>query len=275
MAKQKKGVETAAGVVIDGEVVRRIRQHARGSLQAEVCGVLIGPRGGNEVQVTASIAGENAAQAGTHVTFTQETWEHVYKIKDAQFPDDRIVGWYHSHPGFGVFLSDHDAFIHQNFFSSQDQIAWVFDPHSDEEGCFGWTGGRLERIRSIRVSDPRGGERVRIEVPAAGSASAAASNSASDAMTFPEPIDSMLDDEPVARRRVELPVPVLSVIATLAVIAAFTAGFLVAFYVFPRTVYVGVVVDPATGRPLLVDPSGRIAPAPPSDDEAREADGKR
>src|SRR4029453_14212343 len=47
-------------------------------------------------------------------------------------------GWYHSHPGFGVFLSDYDVFIHKNFFTATHQIAWVFDPHSDSEGCFGW-----------------------------------------------------------------------------------------------------------------------------------------
>ena len=68
------------------------------------------------------------------------------------------MGWYHSHPGFGVFLSDHDTFIHKNFFSSPGQVAWVFDPHSDEEGCFGWVGGRIERLTRIGVVDRRGGE---------------------------------------------------------------------------------------------------------------------
>ena len=62
--------------------------------------------------------GAKAVQGGTHVTFTQDTWEHIYQIKDRDYPDARIVGWYHSHPGFGVFLSDHDTFIHKNFFSA-------------------------------------------------------------------------------------------------------------------------------------------------------------
>jgi proteasome lid subunit RPN8/RPN11 len=100
----------------------------------------------------------NAAQAGTYVTFTQDTWEHIYKIKDKDYPDERIMGWYHSHPGFGVFLSDHDTFIHKNFFSSALQVAWVYDPHSDEEGCFGWSGERLERVSEIHVKDDKGGE---------------------------------------------------------------------------------------------------------------------
>jgi proteasome lid subunit RPN8/RPN11 len=145
-------------VTIDGEVLRQIRQHARSNSKTEVCGVLIGGENGDGLHISARIPGLNAAQAGTYVTFTQDTWEHIYKIKDKEYPDERIMGWYHSHPGFGVFLSDHDTFIHKNFFSSALQVAWVYDPHSDEEGCFGWSGERLERVSEIHVKDDKGGE---------------------------------------------------------------------------------------------------------------------
>jgi proteasome lid subunit RPN8/RPN11 len=145
-------------VTVESEVLRQIRQHARSNSKTEVCGVLIGEETGNGLNISARIPGLNAAQAGTYVTFTQDTWEHIYKIKDRDFPDDRIVGWYHSHPGFGVFLSDHDTFIHKNFFSSALQVAWVYDPHSDEEGCFGWAGERIERLSEIHVKDDKGGE---------------------------------------------------------------------------------------------------------------------
>ena len=152
MARSKQ--ETAPiEVEFDSDVLRRIRQHTRTSMSAEVCGVLIGSERRDGVVVEAAIAGENAGQGSAHVTFTQETWEHIYKIKDEKYPDARIVGWYHSHPGFGVFLSDHDTFIHENFFSSPKQIAWVHDPHSDEEGCFGWLNGKIRRLPQISIVD--------------------------------------------------------------------------------------------------------------------------
>src|SRR5207245_9440075 len=75
-----------------------------------------------------------------------------------ELTDEGIVGWYRSHAGFVVVLSDHDTFIHKNFFSSALQVAWVYDPHNDEEGCFGWAGERLERVSEIRVKDDKGGE---------------------------------------------------------------------------------------------------------------------
>ncbi len=147
----KVKVKSQPVVVMEAEVARKIRQHARTSMKAEVCGVLIGSTDNDRTVIEACIAGINAAQGGAHVTFTQDTWEHIYKIKDQQFPDAKIVGWYHSHPGFGVFLSEHDLFIQENFFSSPQQVAWVYDPHTDEEGCFGWVGGKTEKLSGIRT----------------------------------------------------------------------------------------------------------------------------
>ena len=146
----KSRMKTQPAVVMESEVARKIRQHSRSSMKAEVCGVLIGNSENERTVVHACITGINAAQGGTHVTFTQDTWEHIYKIKDREYPDEKIVGWYHSHPGFGVFLSEHDLFIQENFFSSPNQIAWVYDPHTDEEGCFGWVDGKVEKLSGLR-----------------------------------------------------------------------------------------------------------------------------
>ena len=142
---------TAPRVEFAGSVLQQIRQHARSSMRAEICGVLIGSAADGVTRVTARIVGEGASQGGAHVTFTQDTWEHIYKVKDAEFPSLSIVGWYHSHPGFGIFLSDYDLFIHENFFNALHQVAWVFDPHSDEEGCFGWIGKKVEPLPEVAV----------------------------------------------------------------------------------------------------------------------------
>ncbi len=118
MTQSSKSGTREPTLSIDSEVVRQIRQHARSSNKIEICGVLIGQDRDGSIEVEASIEGMNAEEAGAHVTFTQDTWEHIYKVKDREYPQHRIVGWYHSHPGFGVFLSEHDTFIHKNFFSS-------------------------------------------------------------------------------------------------------------------------------------------------------------
>jgi proteasome lid subunit RPN8/RPN11 len=213
---------------IDSEVTRRVRQHARAHMTTEVCGVLIGRKSDGVIEIEASIEALNAAQAGTHVTFTQDAWEAIYKVKDESYPNDRIVGWYHSHPGFGVFLSEHDTFIHQNFFSSPDQVAWVYDPHSDEEGCFGWVDGSIHRITSLSIADKNGDgvERVPKE-------SSAEWSDPADV----RPIDKT--DQRAKRISVRF----------LSHLAAVVLGFVIAYFLFPRLLI--VPVDPATGRPLF------------------------
>ena len=141
----------SAPVAIAAGVVQHIHRHARSEMSAEICGVLIGEESDGITVIEASIEGDGAAKGGTHVTFTQDAWAHIYSVKDREYPEKRIVGWYHSHPGFGIFLSQQDLFIHENFFSSPAQVAWVYDPHSDEEGCFGWVDGKVKRLREIRV----------------------------------------------------------------------------------------------------------------------------
>jgi proteasome lid subunit RPN8/RPN11 len=238
-ARKTGGKGPQPAVVVDGEVIRQIRQHARSSSKTEVCGVLIGSEDGNSLAIEACIAGANAAQAGTHVTFTQDTWAHIYQTKDAKYPDDRIVGWYHSHPGFGVFLSDHDTFIHKNFFSSPLQVAWVYDPHSDEEGCFGWVGKRLERLSEIAVVDHKGGE-------GAGETGK------------PEPLGRFEenDDEDLAAEKPdgdqEAPRWLRITFSVLSYTTVLMIGFLVAFYLFPRILV--WPFDPQTGRPLTDRP---------------------
>jgi proteasome lid subunit RPN8/RPN11 len=262
----KSGKDKHANVRISTEVARQIRQHARSNLKNEVCGVLIGDFEDGATHVCACIAGANAAQGGAHVTFTQDTWEHIYKIKDRDFPDERIVGWYHSHPGFGIFLSDHDTFIHKNFFSAPEQVAWVFDPHSDEEGCFGWYGGHLERIPRFAFTDAHGGEPANVS-------------------NKPEPVrasdyDSDWEEEPVGSAKSndladagsdeDLSKLARTATALFSHLAVLLIGGLLVWYFLPHIVVMPVPVDPQTGRPLkefmdrdfLNSLSPKSAPAP-------------
>jgi proteasome lid subunit RPN8/RPN11 len=111
--------------------------HAKESLSAEVCGVLVGEwcedDNGQFISVEGTIRGKSAKQASTHVTFTQDTWNEIHKEKDKKHPKKQIVGWYHTHPGFGVEFSDMDLFIQRNFFGGAGQIAFVTDPLGGDE----------------------------------------------------------------------------------------------------------------------------------------------
>lgn len=128
------------------EVRRGIEEHAKADVSVEICGVLVGNWGtdgnGPFAAVTNYIPCQNAASKFAEVTFTHESWALINKEMDSKYADARIIGWYHSHPDFGIFLSDRDAFIQEHFFSGPGQVAYVIDPVRELEGVFAWRNGK-------------------------------------------------------------------------------------------------------------------------------------
>jgi proteasome lid subunit RPN8/RPN11/phage tail protein X len=132
-----------------------MREHGFADLSHECGGVMVGHKlegdGGPLVLVEAVISGAHTDARRGSVTFTHETWEQINQEKDQNYPDLRVVGWYHTHPGFGIFLSDYDQFIQKNFFDLPWNVAFVLDPRSGESGVFGWQEGELLRLPSYEL----------------------------------------------------------------------------------------------------------------------------
>jgi proteasome lid subunit RPN8/RPN11 len=141
---------------LDGATREQVYAHVFGATDREVGGVLVGRNGrrGGPPLVTGAIAATEATEESTTLTFTQDTWEHVHRVMAARFSQDQIVGWYHSHPGHGIFLSEQDLFIHNNFFGDPSQIAWVIDPVAGTEGVFGWSAGKVAEWYTRPTSRP-------------------------------------------------------------------------------------------------------------------------
>ncbi len=117
----------------------------------EIGGVLIGELlrddAGPYLRIDGTIDALHAEEKGAELTFTHATWEHIHKEMDGKHQDKRVVGWYHTHPGFGIFLSDRDQFIHKSFFNLPFQVALVYDPKSREHGMFTWHDNEVWRAR--------------------------------------------------------------------------------------------------------------------------------
>jgi proteasome lid subunit RPN8/RPN11 len=137
---------TAVDILIDEPAYRAAQAHALGSLNREVAGVLIGPRpekqpdGRYVVHIIDTIIAKHTVMHGASVTYTPESWRYLNDKLAERYPDETavIVGWYHTHPGFGIFLSGMDLFIHQNFFTQIWHTALVLDPIAKRSGFFCW-----------------------------------------------------------------------------------------------------------------------------------------
>lgn len=139
------------------EALDRITRRAGEHLDREVGGVLVGELvrddAGPYLSVASTIDALHAEEKGTELTFTHATWDHIHAELDARHQGSKIVGWYHTHPGFGIFLSDRDRFIQQSFFNLPHQVALVYDPKRREHGVFVWRDGEPVRCPRYWVGE--------------------------------------------------------------------------------------------------------------------------
>ena len=119
-------------VFISYPCLKQMLAHTQRNLEEEIAGLLLGQvfrssRGLVTVLAEAVPAVYTDSGQG-HVTFSHETWGDIYQYLESLAADAVIVGWYHTHPGFGVFFSAQDNFIQKNFFGAPGQVGIVVDP---------------------------------------------------------------------------------------------------------------------------------------------------
>lgn len=132
---------SGAVVVIEEPVLEEILEYSNKDLVREVGGFLLGDvhqQEPNCVIVRHFHPAVQATSRAASLTFTHETWSDLHRQAESRFPGAAVVGWQHTHPGFGIFLSAYDMFIQRNFFSAPWQIAMVVDPRRQELGFFHW-----------------------------------------------------------------------------------------------------------------------------------------
>jgi proteasome lid subunit RPN8/RPN11 len=130
-------------IFVDLDVALDMERHALSDTSVELGGVMLGGQyeddeGRPFVLVSDALRAEHYESTKGSFTFTHETWEAITRQRD-EFPDElQMVGWYHTHPDWGVFLSGMDMFMCDNFFNRPLDIALVINPCRDDRGMFQW-----------------------------------------------------------------------------------------------------------------------------------------
>lgn len=142
-------------IFIDVDVMLELESHALDNTDVELGGVLLGEQQTDDqgrpfVVVRDSLRAEHYQATRGSFKFTHDTWETITRQRE-QFPNPwAMVGWYHTHPGWGVFLSDMDMFICQHFFNRPLDVALVIDPVRDDRGWFFWDQGARPTKRQVK-----------------------------------------------------------------------------------------------------------------------------
>jgi proteasome lid subunit RPN8/RPN11 len=135
-------------------VLEEILDYSEADLTRELGGFLLGGVFEDQrpyIEIRHFLPAVDARSQHSSLTFTHETWSTMHRERDRRFPRDMVVGWHHTHPNFGIFLSEHDKFIHRNYFSEPWQVALVVDPRRQEFGFFQWRGAEIEDCGFICV----------------------------------------------------------------------------------------------------------------------------
>ena len=147
-------------VYIRQPVLAALEKYALSDTKNELGSILLGSYskalGQTSVIISEYIQAKYTDASASTLTFTHETWDYVHKEHAEKWPDLRIVGWQHTHPGYGIFLSNYDMFIQENFFNLPFQVAYVIDPIQNIRGFFGWKDGRVEKLSGYYIYDEPG-----------------------------------------------------------------------------------------------------------------------
>lgn len=129
--------ENNINVFISGKLLNEIDNYLKEDISIERGGVLCGYKiENNNILISDYIKAEYTEATLMELTFTHKTWESINAIKDSRNDDSQIIGWFHSHPGHGVFMSGYDEFIQNNFFEKSYMVSYIFDPVNNERGFF-------------------------------------------------------------------------------------------------------------------------------------------
>src|SRR5512145_2559955 len=136
----RSGLKPNVSVFVTRPAYIRVCVHAC-SAEVEVGGALVGQlcqdqTGEQYIVINHVLPARYTKQGAVYLTFTQDTIIDFHAQIEKRFGGEKIVGWFHTHPRMGVFLSHYDTFLHHNFFPEPWQVALVVEPFSSVAGFF-------------------------------------------------------------------------------------------------------------------------------------------
>ena len=144
--------ENLPAVFIAESALASLKTFAASDLSYELGGILIGSVGKDSKRLFVRIENFIPARKGVShrasFEFTNEAQQQIHEEMQERFRDSKIVGWFHTHPGYGIFLSNADQFIDQHYFTEKWHVALVLDPtkRDVDTGAFVWKK-KGERLR--------------------------------------------------------------------------------------------------------------------------------
>jgi proteasome lid subunit RPN8/RPN11 len=134
-------------IIMHQDALRQVVEHSHSNKRVELGGALLGQvyRYQNQiyVEIMAALPAISGSHGPIHFTFDADSWTQLQRDRAERYPRLDIIGWFHTHPGLGVFYSGDDVVVHSAAFTLPWHVGLVVDPVNNEASFFGWNKGQL------------------------------------------------------------------------------------------------------------------------------------
>jgi len=153
-----EGLDLPIEITIESVAHREIESFV--SQCAECAGLLLGSvaaeRRRRIIHISNSCPALGTKDTPTGLVVTPAAWEHALLTRHRQYPNLRIVGWFHGHHGAKVPFSEADSFVHSSFFPHPNMVAYAIDTVTGRSEFFYWRNGSILRLPQYgRVHQPQ------------------------------------------------------------------------------------------------------------------------
>jgi len=136
-------------IIVEALAWQQMSTHASEDLSYESGGIMLGDIYSHErgvaVRITTAVPAREAVNNITSIQFTYNAWRQMEEERRQRAPTEKLIGWYHTHPGFTAFFSSTDHFMHEHFFIQPWHVALVIDPIKGEHVFYRWEDGKVVR----------------------------------------------------------------------------------------------------------------------------------
>ena len=145
--------EPGLRVYLRYDLFRALDEYAVRDTSRELAALLVGQiqEGGQGNCIVVEDAIEIGVGDEREGRFSPRVWQHARRVARTRYATKVIVGWYHTHPGTGLDLSQEEREVHKTFFPEAWQVMYVVDPVSRDRNFYRCQENRLGGVRGFRI----------------------------------------------------------------------------------------------------------------------------
>ena len=151
---QKIHLDTGETVYISGMALLKMLKHGRQGIPIEVIGLMLGSFIDDYTVQVVDVFATPQSATGTSVESIDEPFQaNMVELLKQVGRNETVVGWYHSHPGYNVFLSDVDLQMQKLWERLNPRcVAVVVDPVRSVRGKV--VIGAFRTIEQMNILNP-------------------------------------------------------------------------------------------------------------------------